>query len=339
VSAAARAGSPRVGLGLKLSLLSLAMGLAAVNTGNNLIYLMLSMVLGLVACAALAGRWSMRSMRLTVHLPGEVRCGEPFAARVEVAGRFPLLPRAWVDVRIDGLPGPLEVSIPVSSRTGRGLGTATAVANRRGVFRDLTAVGRTGYPLELSHRRSRRIEAGTLVVLPGFRPIRGMRARGGRGGGHRADAPSPRPGGVGTDFHDLREYTQADDARHIDWRASARTSDLMVREFERETPSRRLDLALDTAAGDGQPFEDLVSRCAALLDCARREGMDARLLLPDAAGPLEPVEAMRALAEVAAAPRDRGETLSRCLARARRGAERIVLSLDASRATPLETVP
>jgi uncharacterized protein (DUF58 family) len=35
--------------------------------------------------------------------------------------------------------------------------------------------------------------------------------------------------GAGTDFHDLREYVRGDDVKDLDWKASARTGDLLVK--------------------------------------------------------------------------------------------------------------
>ena len=37
--------------------------------------------------------------------------------------------------------------------------------------------------------------------------------------------------GPGTDFHDLREYVRGDDVKDLDWKASARTGDLLVKRF------------------------------------------------------------------------------------------------------------
>jgi uncharacterized protein (DUF58 family) len=37
--------------------------------------------------------------------------------------------------------------------------------------------------------------------------------------------------GAGTDFHDLREYVRGDDVQDVDWKASARTGDLLVKRF------------------------------------------------------------------------------------------------------------
>jgi uncharacterized protein (DUF58 family) len=131
----------------------------------------------------------------------------------------------------------------------------------------------------------------------------------------------------------------SDDARHIDWRSSARTGRLMVREFEREQ-ERRIDLVLDLEAADDEAFEQAVQRCAAILDLARRERYDARLLLPGIEAAPAGIRAMRCLASVKpvrqAAAGPPGGGLAGTLALVRPDAESVVVSADPARSTPIE---
>ena len=325
-------------MGLRLAVLSVAIGMAAVNTGNNLLYLMLSLVLGLAGVSLAAASWSLRRLRVAPMLPQEATRGEPFLFGAVVTGRFPLLPQTWVRVRLDGLPESPTLTVPVPAESGRGVASSSAVVHRRGVFDQLTVQALTGYPLDLSLRRSRQSWRGSLVVLPRFTPISRLRILGATpaGAGRRGGllAPAHRPGGIGTDLYNLREYAPSDDARHIDWRSTARTGRLMVREFEREE-ERRLDLVLDLAATDDAAFESAVERCAAILDYAWRERFDARLLIAGSTGASRGREAMRRLAAVSHTASGTRE-LGTAIARARRDADLIVVSADPARATPIE---
>ena len=60
----------------------------------------------------------------------------------------------------------------------------------------------------------------------------------------RADMASARRG-VGQDLFSLRDYQPQDDLRHIDWKATARSRNLTVREFTAED-ERRITIVLDT---------------------------------------------------------------------------------------------
>jgi uncharacterized protein (DUF58 family) len=74
--------------------------------------------------------------------------------------------------------------------------------------------------------------------------------------------------GRGHDLYSIREMQPTDSARHVDWKASARTGSPKVREFARED-SRRLQLILDDRIGKADPhiqswFEYAVEFCACL---------------------------------------------------------------------------
>lgn len=74
-------------------------------------------------------------------------------------------------------------------------------------------------------------------------------------------------------FHALREYVPGDDLRHVHWRSSARTGDLMVRQFE-ETRKSRIAIAIDLSDqsyGGDDEFEDAVSVAASFVTQAYRE--------------------------------------------------------------------
>ncbi len=75
--------------------------------------------------------------------------------------------------------------------------------------------------------------------------------------------PSPHLSAADMNFHALRLYVPGDDRRHVHWRSTARTGQLMVRQFE-ESRMSRVALALDTgrtAYLDETEFELAVS-CA-----------------------------------------------------------------------------
>ncbi|ANC31246.1 DUF58 domain-containing protein [Isoptericola dokdonensis] len=76
-------------------------------------------------------------------------------------------------------------------------------------------------------------------------------------------------------FHALRDYVPGDDRRHIHWKSTARTGQLMVRQFE-ETRRSRLAVILSTRSddyGDPEEFELAVSVCGSLgLQAIREDG-------------------------------------------------------------------
>jgi uncharacterized protein (DUF58 family) len=74
--------------------------------------------------------------------------------------------------------------------------------------------------------------------------------------------------GRGHDLYSIRDYVTTDSARYVDWKATAKTGDLKVREFTRED-ERRVMLVLDpfgaeAAGANGEKFERAVTLAACL---------------------------------------------------------------------------
>ncbi|MEU0464161.1 DUF58 domain-containing protein [Amycolatopsis sp. NPDC006131] len=123
-------------------------------------------------------------------------------------------------------------------------------------------------PLGLAGRQGSHRVPGSVRVLPPFRSRRHLPSRLARLqqlDGRQAALVR----GEGTEFDSLREYVIGDDVRSIDWRASARAADVMVRTWRPER-DRRVLLVLDTGRTSAGRVGD-----APRLDAA----MDAALLL------------------------------------------------------------
>ena len=87
----------------------------------------------------------------------------------------------------------------------------------------------------------------------------------------------------GTEFHSMREYVPGDDLRRISWKASARSSTLMVKETVNEGLRRfTVLLDLDTQQYDPLSFERAVSAAASLIGAVSGSQLEIRLAAADA---------------------------------------------------------
>jgi hypothetical protein len=119
-----------------------------------------------------------------------------------------------------------------------------------------------------------------LLVMPKHTPVRfALGGSSGRLGDHlrmRAYGQS------GSEFHSLRQYVVGDDLRRISWKASARSTDLIVKETALEGVKRCtvvLDIVdVDT---DDEAFERGVSAAASLITGAAVAGLSGRLIAVD----------------------------------------------------------
>ena len=139
---------------------------------------------------------------------------------------------------------------------------------RRGDLRATGVTVRSRGLLGLASRQRTREVAGTVRSLPPFESRKHLPSRLARLRDLDGRA-AVRVRGQGTEFDSLREYVRGDDVRSIDWRASARNRNVVVRTWQPER-DRRVVLVLDTSRTSAGRVEDVPR-----LDSA----MDAALLL------------------------------------------------------------
>ncbi len=115
---------------------------------------------------------------------------------------------------------------------------------RRGDQQSAAVTARSIGPLGLAGRQKSRPVTGEVRVLPPFLSRKHLPSRLARL--REIDGLLPTlTRGQGTEFDSLREYVVGDDVRSIDWRATARRSDVVVRTWRPER-DRRVVIVLDT---------------------------------------------------------------------------------------------
>ena len=194
---------------------------------------------------ALAG--SVRALRFERAGATTTRLGEP--ATVTLVARNPgrrrvvgVLRDAWVPSA-----GVAVTRHPLRLEPGRVVRLDTVlVPTRRGERRADRVVVRSLGPLGLAGRQGSHRVTWAVRVLPAFPSRRHLPSRLARL--RELDGRTAlQVRGQGTEFDSLREYVAGDDVRSIDWRATARAADVMVRTWRPER-DRRVVLVVDTGA-------------------------------------------------------------------------------------------
>lgn len=234
------------------------------------------LVLAAVNAALLAGigadlllAAAIRPLRLARSGERQVRLGEPAPVTLTVENPGRRLLRAAVrdawQPSAGAAPHHHRLRVPAGQRAAA-VSTLTPV--RRG---DRTTAGvtvRSFGPLGLAARQRRCPSPWSMRVLPPFHSRRHLPEKLSRlrelEGQHRTLLR-----GQGSEFDSLREYVIGDDVRSIDWRATARRGDVMVRTWRPER-DRRILIVLDTgrtSAGrvGGYPRLDVAMDAALLL--------------------------------------------------------------------------
>jgi len=226
--------------------ITLAVGFAALNTGNNLLYLVLSLLLSFFVLSGLLSEWALRGIQVVRRIPGELYAGDDNSVILEIHNRqtrttsFAIVveDRMFADSAGGLSPGPR------TARSARALGRVFALRvgpgeselrryslrpERRGplIFAGFQVSTRFPFGLFL---KSLVIEAPEeALAFPAISDVGGPIAPG--ADERRGDEQATRPGG-GARVTGVREFRDGDSMRRVHWRSSIRRGALHVRETE-----------------------------------------------------------------------------------------------------------
>ena len=268
--------------GSAFTLGSIAVGLAAMNTGNNLLYLLLGAMAGFICVSSWLSEQTIRDLRIERAPSHSVMVGQDLRLTYQVVNQKRFLPSLAVEIVEAGLPNRAFIAhVP-----GRGAMTTRSVNSfvRRGIYPLGTVTLSTSFPFGL-FRKERDVEIpGEVVVWPRTdRRVRSPMA----GAGRAPKAGLAARGALGArgEYRTLRGYRPGDDPKDIHWRSSARSREPVTREYERDGSETRW-VCLDTRSEPGEPAEGAVEVAAALMAEATRERRPFALVAGDAV--LEP---------------------------------------------------
>ena len=276
--------------GVWFVLLSLAIGFAAINTGNNLLYLVMAMMLSFIIISGVLSEISLRKVGVERSFPSHLFALTPFEARVTVANNkrfFPsysLLVPARPPTKSGGAGGkePNQekgcyfVKVPPKTRSTL---SYPFVFESRGLKPLSGLILSTRYPFGLFVKWLTIPSREEVLVYPYVADLKQEPARAANLLGHLPTFEK----GPGSEFHGLRDYIEGEDLRLVHWKTSARAGRLMIREWEREGLNQ-VALILDNLLpeGEGNAFalrlEKAVSLAASLAFYFIEENYYVRLL-------------------------------------------------------------
>ena len=278
----------------------IVVGFAAWNTGNNLLFMVFSLLCSTLFVAWIAARSSLRDLNVSARFPDHIFAGEAAPVIVTLRNTKRVLPSFSILVEARGPRTEAEESTRRKRHLKRLLAYFSYVPHGAAAEQRVEQLFPTrGHVLidgfELStrfpfgfFRRRRRLRARDVDIIVYPKPevisdkLHLLPMYAGR-------LPSLRRG-AGHDLFSMRDYQPQDDLRHIDWKATARSRRLTVREFTSED-ERRITIVMDTRlhrdadAALKERFEQGVVQTASLLKHFIDERAEVRLVLGEEIGP------------------------------------------------------
>ena len=282
--------------GIIYVLVTLVIGIAALNTGNNLLYIVVAAMLAAILVSGYVSALVLRYLELEIRLPEHIFAGRPVFGRIVVRNESRRLPsfsvrvvttrkkhkrpakqwkweettfafpfnrpaeEQWLKLPDRRLRRVTVVAPPPGIFQGMAyfpflppLGDATADLqlkfDRRGRYREDSFGLATRFPFAFFTKTRHVSLAREVLVYPQIEPTEELQQILPRVRGEWESFVQ----GRGQDLYRIREYLPEDSARHVDWKATAKSGSLKVREFARED-ERRVCIRFDNPAA-GQVSE------------------------------------------------------------------------------------
>ena len=282
--------------------LTLGIGLAAINTGNNLLFLVLGMLLASIVISGVLSEQSLREVRIERRLPAGAAAGQPALIGLVARNGKKRAPSFSLELREKG--GDIQ---------GRGflvvLGAQQTaeiayrfLPHRRGLHRFEQLEVATRAPFGL-FEKSRPLDApGEMVVFPRKVPAPPAQPQALAREGER---PEDRIG-LGLEVHSLRDHRAGEDARTIHWKSSARHGRLIGVDREQER-RRRVCIVVDNRVLSDKLLDRAVEKAAALVERELDAGAEVSVAvagrrLPAGSGDSHMRDALTLLALLESAP-------------------------------------
>jgi uncharacterized protein (DUF58 family) len=265
--------------GTKFLLFTFGIGLAAINTGNNLFYLLFAMMLSLIVISGLLSEHCLRRLEFHRHVPDLIIANELTTLTLSVTNRNRHLPSfslRFCDI-VEGKDVDRGLTIPLLPAQNSMLLSYPLLATKRGQIRLEATRAQTLFPFGLFLKKGRYPAETHLLVSPPIKPLTLRFVDELVSEGQGESIPQR---GEGTQLYNLRLYRPGDDSRAIHWMTTARTSQLIVRETEAED-QRRITVILSIVAPEecDNLFERSVTFVASLLSQLTDRAYPVRLIV------------------------------------------------------------
>ncbi len=233
-------------------------GFASLNTGNNLIYLIFSMMLALSLVSFLVAVNNLRGLACSINFREPLYAGSPFKVDMEIYNKKKI--HSYSFAVIPPVSMSRQLYCPAVRKGMNRITFNDIVIEKRGRYFLKDFRLRTGFPFIFIYILRTIAYEKELIVYPRIVDVSAflldMQMQ-------FSDQETAMVGHEG-DFLFSREYVYGEESRNIDWKATAKTQKTMIREFSKKD-ERFVSVILDNSGrAKEDDFEKAVSIAASL---------------------------------------------------------------------------
>jgi uncharacterized protein (DUF58 family) len=249
-----------------------AVAVAAFFSANNLLFLILAAMFSTFLVSGFVSRLGLAGLELDLLLPEHICARRNVRAAVRVKNE-----KRWMPSFSVHLAGAAEsgfnsiVYFPAISGGATVEESVTLNFPRRGVQQERSFQFSTRFPFGFAERREMVTLRHEILIYPCLDPQPGFEELLATVTGEI----EARQRGRGHDFYRIRPYEAFESAHHVDWKATAHTGALQVREFA-EDRELRVVMYLDLDTREPEWFEKTVECCAFLVWRLAEKGVHLR---------------------------------------------------------------
>lgn len=264
-------------IGTTFIIFTVVIGFAALNTGNNALYIGLTFMLGALLLSGLASKGGLRKLEVSLEEAGEAWVGRPADAILRVANRSRIWNVRDVVMVSEEIAAPILVPL-IQKRSEKRI-HAALVFRRRGRVELNTIDLYTRYPFGFFLKKRRVRIGGEMIVFPRLLDDEAQRERLRPATGEQASANRP---GMGSEIHSFRDFTEGDSFRLVNWKKTASVGRMIVKQTDLDA-ARAVHVVVDPyrppGATDDQ-FEYMVSEAATFIHHVLQRNVDVVLQVP-----------------------------------------------------------
>lgn len=241
------------------------------NTGNNLLFLIVSAMLGFMAVSGVLGWINIRRLAASVQVPDEIYSGTRTLLTIRIENRKKYLPSFLITTAVSGNQTSFLMLDPGKPQTGALLATFEG----RGVHTLQPALISSPFPVNFFIRFTTTPVAGSFTVFPAPRvselPLQ-------VGNPDEGQARSATAKGYDGELAKISDYRGGESLKQIHWRLSAKHEALKVKEM---TTTADEPVILDPDLMPGRNLEERLSNCTYLVNRLVKLGRPVGLKLAD----------------------------------------------------------